>query len=348
MRVRVLKKEWILPPDHDLFRTCHASSFAQTPAGDYLVAFFAGEKEGSPDTGIWLSANRGSGWELPRRLRSGAEPHWNPVLFQAEGRVFLYYKVGANTNVWNTYVTWSEDNGRSWAESRLLCPDDPNSRGPIRSSPVMGRDGSWIAPGSVETEVHFDAFVDKSFDKGLSWQRRPIPLTHRNGSRIYRKNVWEGLLKQELWENDFSVVEKWDGVIQPALWYSDDGALHAFLRSTRGHIYRSDSRDDGETWCEAYETQLPSNNAGLDCEKLPDGKLVLVCNPIFGNWARRTPISMYVSEDDGESFSEPFPLETLEGELSYPSVCWADGRIHVSFTFLRRTIMHCECDLVPT
>lgn len=345
MRLRVLKKELIVPAEHELFKACHASTFVKMPSGEYLIAFFAGEREGLPDTGIWISAYRGEKWETPRKLLSDGTPHWNPVLFADESRVVLYYKVGANTNVWNTYYTYSDDNGLTWSERKLLCPDEPCSRGPVRNKIIHGKDGSLIAPGSIETERYFDCFTEKSFDGGKTWEKHDIPISHRNGSPIYRKNIWEGLLKKELWENDFSTIEKWDGILQPTLFYGHDGVLHAFLRSTRGHIYKSDSRDDGNTWCEAYETQLPSNNAGIDCEMMPDGRLVLVCNPIFGNWARRTPISLYVSEDDGESFSEPFPIETLEGELSYPSVNYCDGKLHITFTYLRRSIMHCICDI---
>ncbi|WP_052737040.1 exo-alpha-sialidase [Paenibacillus algorifonticola] len=36
------------------------------------------------------------------------------------------------------------------------------------------------------------------------------------------------------------------------------------LRSTEGFIFRSDSNDDGRTWCQAYPTPLPNNNSGID------------------------------------------------------------------------------------
>ena len=115
------------------------------------------------------------------------------------------------------------------------------------------------------------------------------------------------------------------------------------MRSTRGFIYRSDSTDSGVTWCEAYPTALPNNNSGLDVDRMDDGTLVLVSNPISGNWARRTPISISFSTDNGESFSEPLPLETIEGELSYPSVNACGKLIRITFTVKRRSFMYCEC-----
>ena len=166
---------------------------------------------------------------------------------------------------------------------------------------------------------------------------------HHELSPIDRDNVWEGLLSKELWENDLEKIERWDGVIQPSLWLGEGSNVHAFMRSTRGFIYRSDSTDGGVTWCEAYPTALPNNNSGLDVDRMDDGTLVLVSNPISGNWARRTPISISFSTDNGESFSEPLPLETIEGELSYPSVNACGKLIRITFTVKRRSFMYCEC-----
>jgi len=52
------------------------------------------------------------------------------------------------------------------------------------------------------------------------------------------------------------------------------------LRSTEGHIYKSDSKDNGSTWCAAYPLDIPNNNSGLDLVRSPKGILYLVCNPV--------------------------------------------------------------------
>ena len=107
------------------------------------------------------------------------------------------------------------------------------------------------------------------------------------------------------------------------------------MRSTRGCIYRSDSEDGGETWSEAYPTELANNNSGIDLVKLDDGTLVLVHNPVSGNWSYRTPLSVSISEDDGMTWSEALRLETDQGEFSYPAIICADGRIHITYTSRR-------------
>ncbi len=46
---------------------------------------------------------------------------WNPVLFKApDGRVFLYYKVGAADTSWHTKFIVSEDGGYTWTDPKLI------------------------------------------------------------------------------------------------------------------------------------------------------------------------------------------------------------------------------------
>lgn len=344
MRVRILKKELIMPLDQSNFRACHCSTFIVAPNGDYLVTYFAGEREGTPDNAIWLSRCEGGiRWLPPVKIIHDGTPHWNPVLFRHGNRIFLYYKLGPTVHEWISYYTYSDDNGYSWAPGQLIAPNDPLSRGPTRNKLIVAADGAWLAPGSVENEVHFDSFIDRSDDEGRTWAKCPIDIAHNNGSHVHLSHVWEGLLGKELWENDLKKIEKWDGIIQPTLWRSEGSMVHAFMRSTRGHIYRSDSADNGQTWCQAYETYLPNNNAGIDIARTEDGILALVHNPIPWNWGTRSPISIALSSDNGETFTEPFPLETLDGELSYPSINVRGNILSITFTVRRRSFMYCEC-----
>ena len=123
---------------------------------------------------------------------------------------------------------------------------------------------------------------------------------HSGMQAIDDKVEWEGL--NDLWATDPNVVLKWDGVIQPSLWEKEPGDWSCLMRSTRGKIYRSDSKDGGLTWCEAYPIDMANNNSGIDLVKLDDGTLVLVHNPVSGNWTFRTPLSISISEDDGATW----------------------------------------------
>jgi predicted neuraminidase len=342
--LRQTERRAVLPERHGLFGNCHASTIAVRPDGERLVAFFAGLREGAGDTAIWLARWQGGAWQAPvRLLAEDGLAHWNPVLHADGDRVLLFYKVGATVHDWTTRVAVLE--GGRWSDPRPLVPGDPAPRGPVKNKLIVLADGSWLAPGSVESQTLWDAFTDRSDDGGRSWARADVPLEHRPAAG-QDGPVWQGLSRNALWETDLARVFQWDGVIQPSLWESAPGHVHMLLRSTRGAVYRADSRDGGRSWGEAYATDLPNNNSGLDVVRLPDGRLVLAHNPVAGNWGRRTPLSLSVSADGGESWSLLADLESGEGEFSYPAVILAGTALHVTYTSDRTNIIHHCFDVV--
>jgi predicted neuraminidase len=339
MHLTIQDRAPLLPPDHRLFSACHASTLAILPSGERLAAFFAGTREGAGDNAIWLSQGHGDTWATP--VRRFAEPglaHWNPVL-HAEGRsVWLFYKVGPTVHDWITRWTVSADGGATWTSPVALVPGDEAPRGPVKNKLIVLANGDWAAPASVETEPLWDCFVDLSSDAGRSWRRADIPIEHRTACADDGE-IWQGLTDNALWETDLTRVMQWDGVIQPTLWERAPGQLHALMRSTRGHIWRSDSVDGGAHWRPAYATALPNNNSGIDVAHLGGGRLVLALNPVTGNWGRRTPIALVTSADNGATWSNPTVLEDAEGEFSYPAIITGPDALHVSYTSNRTNIV---------
>ena len=135
------------------------------------------------------------------------------------------------------------------------------------------------------------------------------------------------------------------GMIQPTLWQDASKQLHMLMRSSEGCIFRSGWDKEIGKWGEAYPTALPNNNCGIDLARLSDGRLVLVYNPVSGNWAARTPIAFSVSADNGTTWSEPqildyVPCETNQeyAEFSYPAIIAEDSDVYLTYTWKRRTI----------
>lgn len=55
------------------------------------------------------------------------------------------------------------------------------------------------------------------------------------------------------------------------------------------------------------------------------------------------PLSVALSTDNGATWSKPVALEANPGEYAYPcAIQTSDGHIHVTYTFLRKTITHVE------
>lgn len=314
----------------------HASHFTVLPDGRVFCVFFYGSYEGNDDVRIW-GAMREPGvpgkWSEPVPLTpDDGIPHWNPVLFaRRDGTVVLFYKVGKTIPAWRTFCIESSDGCATWSEPREMVPgDESGGRGPVRNKAIYLSDDTVLAPGSTEGD-EWKCFIDRSTDGGLTWIRSedlripqtryaiPMPIK-------YDRNTGKPVGR---------------GVIQPTLW-EDARGVHALMRSSEERIYRSDSTDGGITWCPPYSTELPNNNSGIDLACLPDGRLVLACNPIGKNWGGRSPLSLLISEDGGASWRHLTHLETGSGKYgyAYPAIRYADGALHITYTWCRQTIAY--------
>lgn len=312
----VVCREQFIFADERPFLSCHASTLVLLPDGELIAAWFGGTKEGAGDVAIWTSRTVGDGWSAPVKA-AGMEgvPHWNPVLFRRDdGALFLYYKVGSRIPQWRTMRMRSRDDGRTWSPPEPLVEGDAGGRGPVKNKPIVLRDGTIVAPASLEPE--WDAFADLSFDGGESWiKSETVPLDH-------------GVLKGK-------------GIIQPTLWESAPGVVHMLTRSTEGAIYRSDSGDGGRTWCPAYATGLPNNNSGIDLVRMDSGTLALAYNPVrpeTGTKGPRTPLVIRLSDDNGATWYSELVLEQGEGQYSYPAVVARGNELFVTYTWRRERI----------
>ena len=295
------------------FVTSHASTLVETGDGKIVVAWFGGTEEGNPDVAIWYAVFDGKSWSPPQSIAKVEETaHWNPVLFKDENNVIhLFFKVGKDEARWTTWWMSSTDNAVTWSDASVLVSGDIGGRGPVKNKAVILADGRWCAPASTETEL-WESFVDFSSDGGQSWQRSEnFPLD---------RQMFPG-----------------EGTIQPTVWESEPGHIHALLRSTCGAMLRSDSTDNGATWSDIYDSGLPNNNSGADLVKLEDGRLLLVLNPVAENWGGRTPLSLALSKDNGQSWSILAHLEDAPAEtglrFSYPAIVHSNQGVAVSYTY---------------
>lgn len=312
-----IKKEFIFGFENAPSPSCHASTVVRLGDGTLVAAWFGGTRESDSDVRIYCSRReKGKGWSVPIRI-TGVEgvAHWNPVLYvNDDGNIRLYFKVGANIDPWQTYTALSVDGGKSFSVPTELVPGDFGGRGPVKNKPVKLDDGSLLCPASLEDDVSWTAWIDR-FEAGSDLPSSPakpmIKIPQPEGA-------W---------------------LIQPTIWQDKESNVHCLMRSKQEKIYRSDSSDRGLSWCEAYPIGVPNNCSGLDLTALPDGKIVLVCNPVRRG---RTPLSVLVSEDNGNTFTVLCDLETEPGEYSYPAVIYAGGELHITYTHRRERIVYCN------
>lgn len=306
---------------------CHASTIVETTSGDLIASWFGGTKERNPDVCIYTSRYENGRWTESLKVAEGLvdggkrEPTWNPVLFQpAGGPLVLFYKVGPSPSKWWGMVMTSADGGRSWDKSSRL-PD--GILGPIKNKPVQLSDGSWLSASSTEGNptgwrVHFE----RSADAGRTWQK-------------------------------IGPVDKGNDIdaIQPSILLHKDGRLQAVMRTRRGFVASTWSKDNGNTWTALERTSLPNPNSGTDAVTLADGRQLIVYNhssppPERPTKGLRYPLDVAVSAD-GVEWQRVLTLESepLGNGYAYPAVIQArDGKVHITYTWDRKRIKHVVLD----
>lgn len=309
---------------------CHASTIAGTPKG-LVAAWFGGERESHPDVGIWVSRHHDGKWSKPIEMVDGSEGRdkefacWNPVLYQPkDGPLLLFYKVGLNPRVWWGEMITSDDHGRSWGKphklgvSNKLFEANKNLLGPVKNKPILLENGTLLCPSSTENEgwrVHFES----TNDNGKTWTvTGPIDKSSRFNA------------------------------IQPTLLKYDEGRLQILCRSRESVIAESWSLDYGKTWSPIKATSLPNPNSGIDGVTLKDGRQLLVYNHTTRTKALngREMLNVAVSRD-GKSWKIVHTLERERNraEFSYPAVIQAeDSKVHITYTWMRKTIKHVVLD----
>jgi predicted neuraminidase len=298
------------------FPSCHASTLVEADPGHIVAAWFGGADEGEPDVGIWSAHRKEGKWTPPVEVaRHEGVPCWNPVLWKdkVSSDLILFYKAGPHPDVWTGFLKRSADSGESWSNAEKL---PAGILGPVKNKPFQLEDGTLLCGSSVESWRAWGCWCEITKDGGRTWAK---------GSPINLKDNFHGL-------------------IQPTLFRSGPGSLRMLMRSrsNTGKICASTSHDEGKTWSDAVPTDLPNPDAGIDAVNLSDGRIVLVYNPTIrqGEDDRRSPLSLAVSSDGGESWKKVLDLENTPGwEFSYPAVIQtSDGMIATTYTWDRKRI----------
>ncbi len=314
----------------------HAATLVETANGDLLCAWFNGPGEGEPDTNIVLSRLPAGTdtWLEPVQLSSDARrSEQNPLLFVTpEDDVWLLHTSNEPHDQSTSRVIRriSSDGGLSWERSEVLF-DHLGSF--IRNPVVVLSNGDWLLPAYDCDKTAERTVIRLSTDRGESWSVIELP--------------------DAVGQVQMSVVE-----LSP-------GELVGYFRSRAAdRIYRSVSKDNGRTWTSPERTALPNNNSAVQVLRLDDGRLVMVFNDSSAErdqfrWVDdgkggvrrktlRTPLTLALSEDDGATWPYWRNLQVQDEEYrenefgySYPTLLQTrDGRLHVAYSYLRKTIKH--------
>ena len=350
----------------------HAANLMVLHDGTLACVWFGGSMEGRSDISVYMArldagARR---WSEPTRLSNDAErSEQNPILFPVPGGpLWLLHTAQLSGNQDTAIVRRrvSHDNGKSWGETETLAdaPAGTFVRQPIH----VHTDGTWLLP-IFECRVlpgqKWDGSLDesavlRSTNQGASWQPIPVPDSV--------------------------------GCVHMSIVPAAGNSLLGFFRSRwADNIYMTRSDDGGLSWRKPVPTALPNNNSSIQALRLADGRLALILNASSAAdaterrdslydeledqapstpeapaqqaskparrafWgAPRAPMTLALSEDDGQTWPWQRNLETGDGwcmsndsarglnrEYSYPSLRQtADSALHVAYTVFRKHIRH--------
>jgi len=123
-----------------------------------------------------------------------------------------------------------------------------------------------------------------------------------------------------------------------------DGVLVALLRPAgdQPRVGKAYSYDNGRTWTEAVATDILNPGAAVDMVKMADGRAALLFND---SDQHRSPLTLALSKDDGETWYAKRDVETEEGEFSYPAIIQdRQGSLHMAYTYRRTHMKHAKVE----
>lgn len=244
--------------------------------------------------------------------------------------IALFYLVKNHpTRDCRVYMKRSSDEGQTWSEPVLVTADEGyfvlNNARVIRAST-----GRIIVPVSTyrnpETFGYWKSLVYYSDDGGRSW----------------RRGKGEVALPDE--------VESRVGLQEPGVIELKDGRLMMYMRTGLGYVYRCYSKDQGETWSEPEPLdELKAPTSPVTIARMPStGDLIVIWNDkgkfdlsglsrrgadiIEGNFQRRAPLSIAISEDDSLTWRKVMDLEPT-AISHYPSIDFKGEYVFITYYY---------------
>jgi predicted neuraminidase len=312
----------------------HPAAITELASGDLLLAWYGGDGEYAPNTGVYAvrlagrSRNRvdGKGWSRPELIaKDPFRSVGNPVVWQAPasggnpGWVWLFYVVrfGETWSESHIAAKISTDGARTWSDTSLITLDKGTL---VRGKPIVLSNGETMLPIYREAGADREFVGDDTVSLFLRYQEE--------------KKSWE--LSEP--------VRSRLGNLQPAPAEVAPGHLITFCRRGGGYESRPDgwmvyaeSRDFGRTWSEGRDLSphFPNPNAAVDLLQLRNGNLLLVYNHSHGS---RSPLSLALSQDKGKTWKTGLDVAAGRNDYAYPYLIQSiDERIHLIYTSERRT-----------
>ncbi len=346
-----LKGELIFTPQD---KHTHSSSIVETSAGNFLVCWFHGSGERKANDVVVNGARlkKGSNKWSPIFLMADTPnlPDCNPVLFIDKQKKLWLFWIAVVANRWERsllmYKTSTNYDGKGvpqwdWQGVITLQPGDKFPETIEKGFKELQKDEPiWSEYAPLFTEMTIAAAKDP-VKRQTGWMMRTHPLT-LPGGRIILPIYSDGYnLSMVAYSDDAG--KTWQtskpmvgfGPNQPSILRKNDGTLVAYFRddgSAPMRVLISTSKDNGESWSWAVDTDIPNPSSSLEVIRLKDGRWVMVFNDTEDT---RSRLAVAMSDDEGLTWKWKKHLEDGKGSFSYPSgIQAANGLIHVTYSYV--------------
>ena len=321
------------PPNHN----CVGAVLRIMPDGEWLTFITTGGvKEPEIDNHVALcrSDNYGDVWgDLETVLRFDDKAClFSEATLQGDRLVVYVHTHDGRFGDWRNWTIFSTDNGRTWSEPEEFTP---MPRRAFFWRLYQTSWGEWLLPYQIYP-ADGDPAETPLDDRSRFSARNGVLISSDEGATW---DVSESGGLTHGWAES-NVVEL------------SDGRLVLLIRADgTGYLVRSESADRGRTWSEPVPTQIPNPGTKFRLHRLSDGRIVLINNPntatkhpnskMAANCARN-PLSMWISDDDMQTWGFRRVLTDFPGMLAYPDgdLDPTEEYVHFVFDYNRHDVIY--------
>ncbi len=350
-----------------IFRLACGPSLVQAPNGDILCCWLTGsKKEPAPDNCLAISRSKDMGktWSDPSMLVPPGDENGSGFIQRCGDKLVLMearWPMEALYTVWNYSRRESLDNGYTWScpEPVTLFSEDDISC--AIGNQIKTKNGEYLCCAQIfkKREKPFTAGAIRVVLAETEEEAYALPPmkpgemdtskfgTHLHGCGVFETDKDFKNFKFRGWVHNRPM-----GLLEPTMVELNDGTLVMYMRAELGgFLWRSESKDGGFTWCDAYQTNIVNPSTQANITRLSDGRIALLNNNFGGcigeplRLRNRDPLSVFISDDELKSFSICKNLIT-GGALSYPyGLVLNDGRFVFAYDHNRNQVRFVEVTL---
>jgi sialidase-1 len=272
-----------------------------------------------------ISADLGKRWSTPFTVQenSGTENVMEADLLRLKsGEILFFFCMKNSETDCRPHMKKSSDECRTWNEPVAI---DKYFGGYVtlnNDRAVQLSTGRIILPAAITPNVYaypqLEALCFFSDDDGRTWFRS--------------KNI-------------LSLPSSWQGADEPGVVELKDSTLMMWFRTTLGHVYKSFSENGGETWSQPESMKVVSPCSPQNIKRIPStGDLLLVWNSKIG--PRRTPLTVAVSKDEGETWANRKNIEDdKKYGYAYPSLTFVKDLVFLTYFVYDENTSHIDLKL---